>query len=113
MGTITSLLDRLRRPGPTVGLLSVTAHGFATGDAFVAWQTVSEIRACKVDRGTREEALLEFVSAGSSVVVSEEQPGFAGLEAAMCAVFPGTATWRERVLARPSAPQRTVLFQRG
>ena len=97
MGTITRLLDRLRRSDPTSATLSLTPHGFAAGDRFVAWQTVSEIRAWKEDRNSTDVALLEFVSAGSSVVASVDQTGFAALEAAMCAVFPGTAAWRERL----------------
>lgn len=112
MGTITSLLHRLRRPGREDAVLSVTPHGFVVGRTSVVWQTVSEIRAWKRDRVTTDEALLEFVGAGTSVVVSEEQAGFAALEAAMCAVFPSTATWREQVLILPFARRWTVLFQR-
>lgn len=114
MGTISNLMDRLRpardaaRPP-----IAVTAFGFSVGSTVVVWQLVSEIRAFKVDLLATDEAILEFHMAGQTLRVSEKQPGFAALEEAMYAVYPGTATWRSAVLSTPFAPDPTLLFRRG
>ena len=113
MGIISSLQDRIRqRLKPRLPIV-VGQFGFSVGDVVVVWQLVSEIRARKVDRITTDEALLEFHVADQIIVVSEEQQGFPALEAAMCAVFPTTTTWRSAVLLPPFAPNLTLVFRRG
>ena len=114
MGTISSLMDRLRRARedsrPPV---EVSPFGFSVGSAVVVWQLVSEIRAFKSDLLTTDEVFLEFHIADQIIRVSEEQPGFGALEEAMRAAFPATATWRSAVLQPPFAQNPTLLFRRG
>lgn len=113
MGTISSLVDRLsRKSRPDLPPVTVTAFGFGVGPTFVAWQTVVEIRAFKVDRITTDEAFREFLANGQCLHVSEEQPGFDRLEAAMIAAFPTTADWRQSVLQPAFEPCRTLLYRR-
>lgn len=113
MGTLHSLMDRLtRRTQPDAPVVSVAAHGFSVGDAFVAWQSVSRIRAIKVDRLTAAEVVFHFEAAGRTVVVSESSPGFQALEAAMVAVFPSTSAWRAAVIQPPFPANPSVLYHR-
>ena len=91
----------------------VTAFGFTSGPAFVAWQAVAEIWACKADLLTSDEAFLEFSCNGQGVRVSEEQAGFEQLERVMVAVFPATANWRQSVLVPAFEECRTLLFRRA
>ncbi|MDI9239813.1 hypothetical protein QLQ15_12955 [Lysobacter sp. LF1] len=113
MGTLHSLMDRLaRRAQPEAPVVSVGAHGFSVGDAFVSWQSVSEIRAFKTDRITADEVLFHIEAAGRTVVVSETSPGFEALEAAMIAVFPSTSAWRAAVIQPPFQANPTVLYRR-
>lgn len=114
MGTISYLKDRLRAKSrqPQAHVVTVNAHGFAVGPTFVPWQMVSEIRAWKVDPLTTDEAFLGFLAGSNLVSVSEDQAGFAELEAAMVAVFPDTAGWREAVRLPAFARNETVLYRR-
>lgn len=114
MAKILVLKNRFLR-GPTpLPPVKVTAFGFCVGPDHVAWPSIAEIYACKVDRLTTEEAFLEFVfGVGQDIRVSEEQPGFGELEAAMIAAFPATADWRQALLVPPPAHHRTLLFRRG
>lgn len=113
MGTISYLRDRGRRAEerrhPPV---TVNAYGFTVGATFVPWQTVAEIRAWKADMPAPDEAFLGFLVGSSLVSVSELQAGFAELEVAMIAAFPGTARWREAVLQPASERNDTVLYRR-
>ena len=115
MGTILECRNRfLRGSRPALSPVKVTAFGFCVGPDHVAWQSVAEIHACKMDRLTTDKAFLEFIfSAGQGIRVSEEQPGFDELEAAMIAAFPTTADWRQAVLMPPFAHDFTLLFRRG
>ena len=114
MGTISSLIERLsQRSKHDLVPVVVSAYGFTVGQYFVAWQTVAEIWGHKDDRVTTDEAFLEFSSNGQSVLVSEEQPGFDQLEAAIVAAFPATATWRQAVLLPAFDPCRTLLYRRA
>ncbi|KGQ20300.1 hypothetical protein LF41_836 [Lysobacter dokdonensis DS-58] len=109
MGTLHTLKTcRTAADAPVV----VTPHGFACGDAFVAWQTVCEIRAWQCDHATDSEGYLAFTVGGHALAVGETRDGFAALEAAMIAAFPATAHWRDRVLAPPLERNETVLFRR-
>lgn len=105
-------MDPLSRTSrqPTV---TVSKLGFTSGDAFVAWQTVSEIWSYKADLVTVDEAVLEFVAGGVSISVGEDQPGFEALESAMIAAFPATSAWREAVLPPAFARNRTLLYRRA
>jgi hypothetical protein len=113
MGTVLERKNRfLRGSGPALPPVKVTAFGFCVGPDHVAWPSVAEIRAYKMDR--LATAFLEFiVGAGQGIRVSEEQPGFDELEAAMIAAFPATADWRQAVLMPPFAHSWTLLFRRG
>ena len=114
MGTISNLMERLtRRPKADLPPVVVTAYGFTVGPVFVAWQTVAEIWGYKVDLLTTDEAFLEFSSNGQCISVSEEQPGFDQLEAAMVASFPATASWRQAVLQPAFDRSRTLLYRRA
>ncbi|MDR7133134.1 hypothetical protein J2X06_000318 [Lysobacter niastensis] len=113
MGTILECKNRFLR-GSALPPVKVTAFGFCVGQDHVAWPSVAEIRAYKVDRLTTGEAFLEFIfGAGQGIRVSEEQPGFDELEAAMIAVFPTNADWRQAVLMPPFEHDFTLLFRRG
>ena len=109
MGTIHTLNSR-RTSGdaPVV----VSAHGFTCGEAFVAWQAVSEIRAWICDHVTADEAFLAFSVGERCLVVGATRAGFDALEAAMIAAFPPTATWRDAVTLSPGERNETVLFRR-
>ena len=114
MGTISNLMGRLtRRSKPELPPVAITSFGFTVGPTFVAWQTVSEISAYKVDLVTTDEAFLEFSFNDQSISVSEEQPEFDLLESAMVAVFPTTADWRQCVLQPAFDPCRTLLYGRA
>ena len=114
MGTISNLKDWLaRRSQPELPPVTVGAFGFTVGSAFVAWQNVSEVWGYKADRLTTDEVFLEFAAGGLTIEVSEEQPSFLDLEAAMIAVFPTTSTWRQAVLSPAFARSRTLLYRRG
>ena len=115
MGTILERKNRfLRVSRPALPPVKVTAFGFCVGPDHVAWPSVAEIRAYKMDRHTTDEAFLEFIfGAGQGIRVSEEQPGFNELEAAMIAAFPTTADWRQAVVMPPFAHDFTLLFRRG
>lgn len=114
MGTILSLMERLaQRATPGRMPVAVTPFGFTVGSIFVAWQRVSAIAACMVDRTTADALSLEFAFDDQTLSVSELQPGFDLLEAAMVACFPTTADWRQRVLHAPCDPFRTLLFKRA
>jgi hypothetical protein len=115
MGTILERKNRfLRGSRPALSPVKVTAFGFCVGPDHVAWQSVAEIHACKMDRLTTDKAFLEFIfGAGQGIRVNEEQPGFDELEAAMIAAFPTTADWRQAVLMPPFAHDFTLLFRRG
>ena len=91
----------------------VTSHGFCLGSAFVAWQAVAEIRAWKCDRMKAEEKFLGFFVGDGCVAVSEACIGFADLEAAMTAAFPGTVRWRSAVMLPVCERNETVLYRRG
>ena len=114
MGTISKLTDWLSRgTNAAEPAIRVTAYGFALGDSFVAWETVSEIWSYKVDLITTDEVFLEFSTCGRVVEVSEECPGFAALETAMTSAFPVTSDWRAAVLAPAFARNRTILYRRA
>ena len=115
MGTILEWKDRfLRVSRPALPPVKVTAFGFCVGPDIVAWPSVAEIHAYKMDRLTTDEAFLEFVfDVGQGIRVSDEPPGFDELEAAMIAAFPTTADWRQAVLMPPFAHDFTLLFRRG
>jgi hypothetical protein len=114
VGTISNLMDWMsRRSGQARSPVTVSAFGLTSGESFVAWQTISEIWGYKVDLVTSDEAVLEFVGGGMSIPVSEEQPGFEALEAAMIAAFPATSAWREAVLLPAFARNRTLLYRRA
>ena len=93
--------------------LDVTASGFTVGTTSVAWNSVSEIWGYKIDLITTDEAFLQFSFEGQAIAVSEEHPGFSGLESAMVAAFPSTADWRETVLHPAFDPCRTLLYRRA
>lgn len=114
MGTISNLSDWSKRRRDVAGLapIAVSLHGFATGDMHVAWQAVSEIRAARTDPASGGESLVEFVAAGTCVVVSDRQPGFDKLEKAMSAVFPATASWREMLQRGLPPGERATLYRR-
>ena len=112
MATILELKNRFLRSNSALPPIQLTAFGFCVGPDSVAWPSVAEIFACKGDRLTHD-ACLEFVfGVGQGIRVSEEQPGFGELEAAMIAAFPATADWRQ-ALPMPCVHQRTLLFRRG
>ncbi len=112
MGTVSSLIDRLSRK-PELPPVLVTSFGFTIGESFFPWQTVSEIWGYKVDRLVPDEAILEFLSGGQRLSISEKQPGFDQLESSMIAVFPVTTTWRQHVLRPAFDSCRTLLYRRA
>jgi len=93
--------------------MTVTPFGFAVGRDCIAWQSVAEIRAYKVDRRTTDEAFVEFWLGGKCIAISEGRVGFDELEAAMVAAFPDTACWRGHVQFPVRARNETVLFRRN
>jgi len=93
--------------------LTVTPFGFAVARDCVAWQSVGEIRAYKVDRRTTDEAFVEFWMGDKGIAISEGRAGFEELEAAMVAAFPDTACWRANVQFPVRARNETVLFRRS
>lgn len=103
----------LRTKGGEPPAVVITASGFAVGSVAVAWSTVSEVWAYKIDLVTTDEAFLQFLFDGQSISVSEEQPGFDNLAAAMAAVFPSTAGWRGAVLQPPFDSSRRLLYRRA
>jgi hypothetical protein len=116
MGTISYLRDRRRcQPGADArqAAITVSAYGFGIGTTFVPWQSVSEIRAFKADPASCDAFHLEFLFADQCIAVGEEQMGFAPLEEAMIAVFPGTGRWREAVLQPACARDLAVLYRRA
>jgi hypothetical protein len=114
VASISDLKDWLsRKSQPDLPSVTVSALGFTVGEVFVTWQTVSEIWGYKADRLTTDEAFLEFTAGGLSLPISEEQPGFLELEAAMISAFPTTATWRQTVLQPAFARSRTLLYRRA
>lgn len=114
MGTLSSFPDRMKQRRDTAepAPIAVSLHGFAIGGLHVAWQSVSEIRAARMDHPSGRELLIEFIAAGTCVIVSERQRGFGELEKAMNAVFPATASWRNALPAESSSGKRTSLYQR-
>lgn len=115
MGTISNLSDWSKRRRDVAGLapIVVSLHGFATDEVHVAWQSVSEIRAARTDQASGGESLVEFVVAGTCVVVSDRQHGFDELEKAMSAVFPATASWRGMLQSGLPPGERTTLYRRA
>lgn len=114
MGTISHLPDRHacdHRRGRDCAIV-VTVHGFTVDGQGVAWQTVSAIRGSPGNSLPGSEALLEFASGDRRVVVGEQQPGFAALEAAMVAAFPGCAGWRGALPDPPAAAGTFVVLYR-
>lgn len=109
MGTIHALNTRRTAVDSPI---TVTAHGFACGALFVAWQTVFEIRAWMCGQSASNGAHLAFSGGDRCIVVCEERPGFEALDAAMQAAFPGTATWRDCVTLAPGERNETVLYRR-
>ncbi|MGO4549534.1 hypothetical protein AB4059_00300 [Lysobacter sp. 2RAF19] len=99
-----------RRSEPGLPPIAVNASAFTVGPTSVAWQTVSEIWAYKIDLLTTDEAFLEFSFNGQTISVSEEQPGFDLLESEMIAAFPATADWRQHVLLPVFESCRTLLY---
>ena len=114
MGTISHLPGRRARDHDRCApcAIVVTVHGFAAGDQAVAWQAVSTIRAGRGDLPDGNEALLELTSGDRRVVVGERQPGFAALEAALVAAFPGCAGWRGALPGPPAAAGTFVVLYR-
>ena len=92
MSILSKITDALtaKRPGePSIALLD---QGFSIGDLSVDWDLVRQIRVYKLDLLTVDEIRLIFsMASGDSIEVSEEQPGFSELVAAMAARFPCTA----------------------
>jgi hypothetical protein len=114
MGTILEFKNRLLGGSkPALPPVKVTAFGFCVGPDHVAWPSIAEIHAHKADCRTTGETFLEFVGVGQGIRISEEQPGFGELEAAMIAAFPATAGWRQAVRSSPPTHNRTLLFRRG
>ena len=114
MDTLRRLRCFLRRQAPAPSQpIELHGSGFSVGSANVTWSDVSEISAYKLDRLTTDEAILEFgFGFGERIAVSEEQPGFGALEAAITSEFPATATWRNLVLQPAFARNYTVLYRR-
>ncbi len=114
MDTLQRLKDFLKhRSSAPVKPIVMESSGFSVGLAKVDWRDVSDICAYKLDRLTTDEAVLEFeLGSGERVPVSEEQPGFDAMEAAMYQAFPTTATWRDLVLQPAFARNYTVLYRR-
>src|SRR4249919_685903 len=98
MGTIHTL--RTRRTAVEAPI-TMTPHGFSSGEIFVAWQTVCEIRAWMCDHVSANEAHLAFTVGERCMIVGQTRPGFAALEAAMVSAFPQTAHWRDAVTLSP------------
>ena len=114
MDTLRRLKDFLeRRAAASLQPIELHGSGFSVGSVNIAWSDVFEISAYKLDRLTTDEAILEFAfGPGERVAVSEEQPGFGALEAAIARVFPTTTTWRNLVLQPAFARNYVVLYRR-
>lgn len=114
MQTFKRMQDRwFRSAQPNLPPVTVTAFGFCVGAVCVTWQTVAEIWGYKADHITSDEAFLEFDAGYQRVSISEEQPGFAELEAAMIAVFPSTTGWRQAALLPAFTRSQTLLYRRS
>lgn len=114
MGTLSSFPGRMRRQreGAEAAPIAVSPYGFAIDGLHVAWQSVSEIRAARMDHPSGRELVIEFIAAGTCAIVSERQRGFGELEKAMNAVFPATASWRDAFAAQSPPVERTSLYRR-
>lgn len=115
-GRTVTLLETLKkafRPAKVWQPIILESSGFRSGDAITAWSDVLEIAAFKQDKLTWDDVWFQFKTATGFVLVCEEQPGFAQFEAAVIALFPSTASWREQVIQPAFAENFTVLYQRA
>jgi hypothetical protein len=78
----------------------------------VEWCMVRRITGYKMDLLTWDEIRMEFALANwSSVVVTEESPGFPQFMQEVERRFPAVADWHGRISQPPFAPRTTVLFE--
>jgi hypothetical protein len=107
-----TLVKKLRdRQHPQEPPITLTNEGFSSQGTDVKWVDITEIRALKLDLLTWDEVrLVVALASGGFIEVSEEQPGFSALVAAIEKQFPSAVGWREQVIKPAFARNETVLF---
>ncbi|MBS0193921.1 MAG: hypothetical protein JSR34_06715 [Proteobacteria bacterium] len=112
-----TLFDKLKkavaqRSEPEWQPIVLEPDGFRSGNNRVKWSEVTEIAAFKRDMLTIDDVWFQFRADTAPVLVCEEQPGFAELEAKVIALFPSAASWRAQVIQPAFATNLTVLYSR-
>lgn len=105
--------------GPTTVRAALREGGFALleGERITLsadWGEIAEVTAFKFDRLTTDDLCLRVeLRSGEAGVVTEDDAGFAELDAGLAAHLPGyLAGWRERVIHPAFAPNVTTLWER-
>jgi hypothetical protein len=112
MEALKRLKEHFARGEPEWLPITVDDTGFSSGSRRVDWASVQSVSAFKRDMLTFDDVWFQVEAAGEPVLVCEEQPGFATMEAALSREFPSVATWRELVIKPAFAENFTVLYRR-
>ncbi|MEG3906273.1 MULTISPECIES: hypothetical protein [unclassified Microcoleus] len=111
MNLLRKMRDRFAQSTkPAWDTICVTDSGFVSGDASVAWGSLTKIAAFKKDSVTFDDVWFEFSVGPNKVLVCEEQPGFAELLAGIKARFPSVDGWEQKVVQPAFAENYTVLY---
>ena len=118
MGVIARIKRWLGRNNSARDLwpLRVTPSGFVCDDSTashgIEWNDIVEICAFKIDLFSFDEVRFSLsLRNGTDIELSEQQPGFRELVAALKARFPTVEGWENRVIQPPFETNMTVLYR--
>ena len=86
--------------------------GFASGSRKVRWSEITSVAAFKRDMVSFDDVWFQLGTVQGTIMICEEQPGFARWEACLCTAIPAVANWRESVIQPPFAENFTLLYRR-
>ena len=113
-----SLFQSIKRkllPQPEVPeSLLLTEARFTSCGINVPWVCVEQVKAFKLDLGTTDEVWFVFVlSSGTTVEISEEQPGFDVVLNEAQHHLPSLSGWQSKVIKPAFKRNEATLFQRS